>query len=347
MASAGPSSGAYVMDSETDEVLFSLAAHQPADPRLQHQALHQRGRARPPRRRFDARHHARRPGTLREDGTWDGNLYLRGGGDPTFGTRAFNRGYGAHGERRDASRRSSRGAGFRRVTGHVYGDESLFDSRRGGPGLRLPDVGLGRPAQRAQLQPRLRPGRLPLQPARIRGRAARQARSRREGIRRARQARREGRPRRRGRAHGGPLADRSARHDPQHEQGLRQLLRRDADEGPRGERPARRAGPARRPTRFPCRRRPPRRARSRAGAPPPPLPGPATLPAGTRVAMRFARELRRPRRGSWTAPGSRAATGLAALGRAAARRACATAPTTASSATRCRSPASTARSTTA
>ena len=66
-------------------------------------------------------------------GVWYGDLYLRGGGDPTFGDAAFNhnwaQGYGA-----TASQLVSQlvRRGIRRVTGFVYADESLFDLRRGG-----------------------------------------------------------------------------------------------------------------------------------------------------------------------------------------------------------------------
>jgi D-alanyl-D-alanine carboxypeptidase/D-alanyl-D-alanine-endopeptidase (penicillin-binding protein 4) len=70
-------------------------------------------------------------GALRH-GVWHGNLYLRGGGDPTFGDAGFNlvwnHGYGA-----DASTLVAQlvQAGIHRVTGHLYADESLFDRRRG------------------------------------------------------------------------------------------------------------------------------------------------------------------------------------------------------------------------
>ena len=62
------------------------------------------------------------------DGTLGGDLYLKGGGDPTFGSRAFaRRNYGG-----DASVESLaeklRVAGLRRVQGNVVGDESAFDA---------------------------------------------------------------------------------------------------------------------------------------------------------------------------------------------------------------------------
>jgi D-alanyl-D-alanine carboxypeptidase/D-alanyl-D-alanine-endopeptidase (penicillin-binding protein 4) len=66
-------------------------------------------------------------------GTWRGNLYLRGGGDPTFGDAGFNRIW----EQGDGPTPNQligqlRGKGIRRVTGLVFADESLFDRRRGG-----------------------------------------------------------------------------------------------------------------------------------------------------------------------------------------------------------------------
>jgi serine-type D-Ala-D-Ala carboxypeptidase/endopeptidase (penicillin-binding protein 4) len=74
-------------------------------------------------------------GRMLEGGVWEGSLYLRGGGDPTFGSRRFiARAYGGGGasvERLAAA--LVRTAGIRRVTGSIYGDESLFDSLRGDP----------------------------------------------------------------------------------------------------------------------------------------------------------------------------------------------------------------------
>jgi D-alanyl-D-alanine carboxypeptidase/D-alanyl-D-alanine-endopeptidase (penicillin-binding protein 4) len=71
-------------------------------------------------------------GSLR-NGVWHGDLYLRGGGDPTFGDQSFNqywnRGYGPT-PNQLTSQLAARG--IHGVTGFVYADESLFDRRRGG-----------------------------------------------------------------------------------------------------------------------------------------------------------------------------------------------------------------------
>jgi D-alanyl-D-alanine carboxypeptidase/D-alanyl-D-alanine-endopeptidase (penicillin-binding protein 4) len=74
-------------------------------------------------------------GTLLADGTWEGSLYLRGGGDPTFGSSAFiHSHYGGIGTSVGAlAAQLARRDHIRRVTGAIYGDESLFDSLRGEP----------------------------------------------------------------------------------------------------------------------------------------------------------------------------------------------------------------------
>ena len=72
-------------------------------------------------------------GSLSVDGVYSGNLYLRGGGDPTFGSRRFVRAnYGAGATVETLAARLEE-TGIRQVTGRVYGDESRFDSLRGGP----------------------------------------------------------------------------------------------------------------------------------------------------------------------------------------------------------------------
>ena len=59
-------------------------------------------------------------GFLDPDGVWRGDLYLRGGGDPTLGRDDLQRLAGVVGE-----------AGILRVEGSVLGDESRFDVLRG------------------------------------------------------------------------------------------------------------------------------------------------------------------------------------------------------------------------
>jgi D-alanyl-D-alanine carboxypeptidase/D-alanyl-D-alanine-endopeptidase (penicillin-binding protein 4) len=74
-------------------------------------------------------------GQLGPTGAWEGDLYLRGGGDPTFGSTPFIRNhYGGLGA--SVSTLVSqlvRLDGINAVTGSVYGDESYFNSLRGEP----------------------------------------------------------------------------------------------------------------------------------------------------------------------------------------------------------------------
>jgi serine-type D-Ala-D-Ala carboxypeptidase/endopeptidase (penicillin-binding protein 4) len=74
-------------------------------------------------------------GHLDPSGVWEGNLYLRGGGDPTFGTTGFIRGQYA-GLGASVSTLVSQLvhiAGIHAISGSVYGDESFLNSLRGEP----------------------------------------------------------------------------------------------------------------------------------------------------------------------------------------------------------------------
>ncbi len=75
------------------------------------------------------------PATSRRAVCGQGNLYLRGGGDPTFGSTSFIRAhYGGEGASVSAlARQLVQVDGIHRVTGSIEGDESYFDSLRGEP----------------------------------------------------------------------------------------------------------------------------------------------------------------------------------------------------------------------
>jgi serine-type D-Ala-D-Ala carboxypeptidase/endopeptidase (penicillin-binding protein 4) len=72
-------------------------------------------------------------GELEDDGVWRGDLYLRGGGDPTFGSSTYTRKFYGGGATVQQLAKLIDEAGVERVTGRVYGDESRHDSLRGGP----------------------------------------------------------------------------------------------------------------------------------------------------------------------------------------------------------------------
>jgi D-alanyl-D-alanine carboxypeptidase/D-alanyl-D-alanine-endopeptidase (penicillin-binding protein 4) len=81
-------------------------------------------------------------GHLGRRGVWHGSLYLKGGGDPTFGEGRFNReweqGYGPTAAQ---LAQQLRRRGIRRVTGRLIADASLFDGRPGGPASAFaPDI---------------------------------------------------------------------------------------------------------------------------------------------------------------------------------------------------------------
>jgi D-alanyl-D-alanine carboxypeptidase/D-alanyl-D-alanine-endopeptidase (penicillin-binding protein 4) len=139
---AGPSTGALVYDLTAASPLFGLResiGRPPASVEKLYTTV-----ALLTKLPVNTRFHTTVVGTghLGPGGVWHGSLYLRGGGDPTFGDGSFNRiwelGYGPTATQL-VHQLSARG--IREVTGAVIADESLFDSRRGGPATAFtPDI---------------------------------------------------------------------------------------------------------------------------------------------------------------------------------------------------------------
>lgn len=144
MRGAGASSGAYVENADTGKAVFRFRHDRPRV--LASNTKLYTTTAALARFGVEGRlaTEVRGSGELELDGTLRGNLYLVGGGDPTFGSRRFSRRtYGAGGTVEELAALLEK-AGITRVTGRVFGDESRFDSRRGGPesGFRIsPFVG--------------------------------------------------------------------------------------------------------------------------------------------------------------------------------------------------------------
>ncbi len=131
---AGTQSGAYVYDMSTGEALFAERAtrrHPPASVEKLYTAVTALERMGPTARLETT---VLGVGHLTPGGVWEGELYLHGGGDPTFGSSTFIRGrYGGVGTSVSQLAAQLKAQGIRRVTGKVYGDESYFDSLRGEP----------------------------------------------------------------------------------------------------------------------------------------------------------------------------------------------------------------------
>ncbi len=133
MRIAGGSSGAYVYDTATQKVLFARNATQSRPPASVEKlytsvtALIRLGAG------AQLSTTVLGVGTLSPTGTWHGNLYLHGGGDPTFGSTAFINTYYGAGASVDGLARQLADQGIVRVDGQIVGDESFLDSLRGGP----------------------------------------------------------------------------------------------------------------------------------------------------------------------------------------------------------------------
>jgi len=73
-------------------------------------------------------------GSLDAGGAWQGTLYLKGGGDPTFGANFFDRqAYGTGATMQRLVSNLIHQTGITSVHGSIVGDESYFDSLRGTP----------------------------------------------------------------------------------------------------------------------------------------------------------------------------------------------------------------------
>jgi D-alanyl-D-alanine carboxypeptidase/D-alanyl-D-alanine-endopeptidase (penicillin-binding protein 4) len=132
---AGSRSGAYVYDVTAKEALFSERAgalRPPASVEKLYTAATALERMGPAARLSTT---VMGVGHLAPGGVWEGSLYLRGGGDPTFGNRSFIQAhYGGRGASVSALvARLVRVDGIHHVTGSIEGDESYLDSRRGEP----------------------------------------------------------------------------------------------------------------------------------------------------------------------------------------------------------------------
>jgi D-alanyl-D-alanine carboxypeptidase/D-alanyl-D-alanine-endopeptidase (penicillin-binding protein 4) len=128
MARAGASSGAYVVDLGSGTELYASKADVGRMPASVNKLYTTAGAL----LRYGADGHLTTSvlsaGLPDETGTINGNLVLRGGGDPTFNAASAA-----------ALAKQLAGAGLQRVEGRVIGDESAFDAFRGVPasGYRL------------------------------------------------------------------------------------------------------------------------------------------------------------------------------------------------------------------
>lgn len=135
MAIAGRFSGAYVYDLTANRPLFSERADVMRPPASVEKlytataALTYMG----PAARLQTT--VLGSGRLGPEGVWEGNLYLHGGGDPTFGSERFIRShYGGEGASISALvSQLTETDGIAAVSGRIEGDESYFDSLRGEP----------------------------------------------------------------------------------------------------------------------------------------------------------------------------------------------------------------------
>src|SRR5271154_6605811 len=135
LALAGPADGAYVYDVTAKQALFSERAgamRPPASVEKLYTATAALDLMGAPAR-LDTTVYG--VGRLAPGGVWEGSLYLRGGGDPTFGSTSFiDSHYGGIGASVSTLvAQLVRSDAIHRITGSIEGDESYFDSLRGEP----------------------------------------------------------------------------------------------------------------------------------------------------------------------------------------------------------------------
>jgi serine-type D-Ala-D-Ala carboxypeptidase/endopeptidase (penicillin-binding protein 4) len=133
MRQAGSYSGAYVVDLSTGQVLYQRNANTGRLP-ASVEKLYTTTTA---LQRFGP--NATLPTSILGQGglqgtTYTGTLYLRGGGDPTFGSASFDQAnYGTGATMQQLVANFVRTTGVRSFQGNVVADETLFDSERGTP----------------------------------------------------------------------------------------------------------------------------------------------------------------------------------------------------------------------
>lgn len=132
MRLAGTSSSAYVVDLSTGRTLLASRASTARIP-ASVEKLYTTSTA---LRRFGPAARLQTvvlgDGKLSASGTYTGNLYLKGFGDPTFGSTVFvRRAYGGGASVTTLARRLLARVPVRSLRGRVLGDESWFDARRG------------------------------------------------------------------------------------------------------------------------------------------------------------------------------------------------------------------------
>jgi len=134
---AGGHSGAYVLDLDTGQSLFSYSPDVGRLP-ASVEKLYTTSTA-----LLDFGANTTLTTSIYGDGTlnnghWTGTLYIKGGGDPTFGSASFDHfAYGGGATMQRLVANLIRTQGITSIQGRVIGDESYFDSLRGTPATRF------------------------------------------------------------------------------------------------------------------------------------------------------------------------------------------------------------------